>query len=57
MAFDPKDSSGINLKAFPQLLDNRCQYRGEDFKNMVMSIVHTSEKVKIIEVLCMKRNN
>ena len=36
-AFDLKDTIGINLRSSPQLLDNSCQYRGEDFKNKVMS--------------------
>ena len=39
-AFDHKDTSVINLRTPPpppQLLDNNCQYREEDFKNKILS--------------------
>ena len=32
-----KDTSGVNLRTSPQLLDKSCQYRKEDFKNKIMS--------------------
>ena len=35
-AFDHKDTSGINLRTSSQLLDNSCQYRGEDLKNKIL---------------------
>ena len=39
--FEHKDTSGINLRTSPQLLDNSCQYREEDFKNkIVLKRVH-----------------
>ena len=40
--------------------DKSCQYRNEDNKNQIIylkKVQFTSEKVKIIEVLCMKENN
>ena len=50
-------ASGMNLWT-PQLLDKCCQYGKEDFKNQIRYKKEyiTCEKIKMIEVLCMKEN-
>ena len=31
-----KDTSSMNLRTSPEVLDKSCQYRKEDFKNKIM---------------------